>query len=262
VKILRIKYKERVSYGILEGEKVLLVEGDLFSGFNEFGSLIALEEVKLLPPVEPTKIIGVGLNYRDHAEEVGLEVPSEPLIFLKPSTSVIGPEEPIIIPPSSQRVDYEGELAIVISKRAKGISLEEAHKYILGYTCFNDVTARDIQLREKQWTRAKGYDTFAPLGPWIETEIDPMNLNLETLVNGERRQLSNTRNLIFNPFELVSFISHIMTLLPGDIIATGTPSGIGPLKEGDIVEVRIEGIGTLRNPVKAHPKSSTLLRTS
>lgn len=262
MKILRIKYKERVSYGILEGEKVLLVEGDLFSGFNEFGSLIALEEVKLLPPVEPTKIIGVGLNYRDHAEEVGLEVPSEPLIFLKPSTSVIGPEEPIIIPPSSQRVDYEGELAIVISKRAKGISLEEAHKYILGYTCFNDVTARDIQLREKQWTRAKGYDTFAPLGPWIETEIDPMNLNLETLVNGERRQLSNTRNLIFNPFELVSFISHIMTLLPGDIIATGTPSGIGPLKEGDIVEVRIEGIGTLRNPVKAHPKSSTLLRTS
>ena len=262
MKILRIKYKERVSYGILEGEKVLLVEGDLFSGFNEFGSLIPLEEVKLLPPVEPTKIIGVGLNYRDHAEEVGLEVPSEPLIFLKPSTSVIGPEEPIIIPPSSQRVDYEGELAIVISKRAKGVSPEEAHKYILGYTCFNDVTARDIQLREKQWTRAKGYDTFAPLGPWIETEIDPMNLNLETLVNGERRQLSNTRNLIFNPFELVSFISHIMTLLPGDIIATGTPSGIGPLREGDVVEVRIEGIGTLRNPVKAHPKSSTLLRTS
>jgi len=262
VKILRVKCKERVSYGILEGEKVLLVKGDPFFGFNEFGPLIPLEEVKLLPPVEPTKIIGLGLNYRDHAEEVGLKVPSEPLIFLKPSTSVIGPEEPIIIPPSSQRVDYEGELAIVISKRAKGISLEEAHKYILGYTCFNDVTARDIQLREKQWTRAKGYDTFAPLGPWIETEIDPTNLSLETLVNGERRQLSNTKNLIFNPFELVSFISHIMTLLPGDIIATGTPSGIGPLKEGDIVEVRIEGIGTLRNPVKAHPKSSTLLRTS
>jgi len=256
VKILRVKCKERISFGILEGEKVLLAEGDPFSGFSGFGPLVSLEEVKLLPPVEPTKIIGLGLNYRDHAEEVGLKAPSEPLIFLKPSTSVIGPEEPIVIPPSSKRVDYEGELAIVISKRAKDLSLEEAHKYILGYTCFNDITARDIQLREKQWTRAKGYDTFAPLGPWIENEIDPLNLNLETLVNGERRQLSNTKNLIFNPFELVSFISHIMTLLPGDVIATGTPSGIGPLKEGDIVEVKIEGIGTLRNPVKAHPKSS------
>lgn len=228
-----------------------MCKGNPFEGLETTWEDVPLEEVRLLPPVEPSKVIGVGLNYRDHAEEVGLEPPKEPVIFLKPPTAVIGPGDPIVIPPCSERVDYEGELALVVGRRAKDVTPEEAQGYILGYTCFNDVTARDIQRREGQWTRAKGFDTFAPLGPWIVTDLDPRVLRVETYLNGELRQGSDTSQLIFDPFELLAFCSRVMTLLPGDVIATGTPSGIGPMKPGDIVEVRIEGIGVLRNPVIA-----------
>jgi len=177
--------------------------------------------------------------------------PSTPLIFLKPSTAVIGPNDAIILPPGCKRIDYEGELAVVVGKKAKNVPKGEAAKYILGYTCFNDVSDREAQVTDGQWTRAKGYDTFAPLGPWIETDISPGGLKLETYVNGELRQSASTSELLFSVPELLSFISHVMTLLPGDVIATGTPEGVGPLKPGDIVEVKIEKIGTLKNPVVA-----------
>ena len=193
--------------------------------------------------------MAVGLNYRDHAEEMKLPLPQEPIIFIKPATAVIAHEEEIIYPPMSNRVDYEGELGIVIKKKAKDVAEKEARDYILGYACFNDVTARDLQQLDGQYTRAKGFDTFAPLGPCIETSLDPLQLTIESYVNGERRQYSNTKEMIFNVFYLVSFISKIMTLLPGDVIATGTPAGVGPLNPGDTIEVKIEGVGTLRNRV-------------
>lgn len=252
MKIARVRWKGSEVYGFVDGERLIMAQGDPFCGLTPTGEELPLEEVKLLPPVSPSKIVALGLNYRDHAEEVGLKLPSEPLIFLKPSTAVIGPGDAILYPPSSKRLDYEGELAVVISKRAKDISLEEAPGYILGYTCFNDVTARDLQYKDKQWTRAKGFDTFAPLGPWIETELDPRDLLLETYLNGELRQSTRTSWLVFDPYYLVSFISQVMTLLPGDVIATGTPSGIGPMEVGDQVEVRIEGIGSLLNHVEAY----------
>jgi 2-keto-4-pentenoate hydratase/2-oxohepta-3-ene-1,7-dioic acid hydratase in catechol pathway len=191
----------------------------------------------------------VGLNYRDHAEEVRLPIPDEPLLFLKPVSSVIGPGDAIVIPPESSRVDYEAELAVVIGKTARRVTSEEAPEYILGYTCLNDVTARDLQAKDKQWTRGKSFDTFCPIGPWVETELDPSNLQIELYLNGEQKQASRTSKLIFDVFHLVEFISCVMTLEPGDVIATGTTSGIGRMKPGDTVEVRIEGIGSLTNPV-------------
>ncbi len=253
MKIVRVYLRNgRCCFGVIEGGVIELQEGDPFKGMRPLRVKTELSEVKLLPPVLPTKVVGVGLNYKDHAEEVGLEVPKEPVIFLKPPSAVIGPDEPIFLPPDSQRVDYEGELALVVAKPCRDVRLEEAHKYVLGYCCFNDVTARDLQLRDGQWTRAKGFDTFAPLGPWIVTDIDPSDLKIETLVNGQLKQSSRTSKMVFSPLELLCFVSKVMTLMPGDVIATGTPSGIGPLKEGDVVEIRIEGIGTLRNPVKSY----------
>ncbi len=210
-----------------------------------------LNEVKLLPPCSPSKIVAVGLNYADHAREVKLPVPEEPLLFLKPPSSVVGPGDPILIPRQSSRVDYEAELAVVIGRIATKLSREEAKGSILGYTCLNDVTARDLQTKDGQWTRAKSFDTFCPIGPWIETDLDPSDLRIELFLNGERKQDSRTSNLIFDPFVLVEHISAIMTLCPGDVIATGTTSGIGPVEAGDTVEVRIEGIGSLVNPVEA-----------
>ncbi len=211
------------------------------------GRDFTLEEVQLTAPCLPSKVVAIGLNYRDHAEELGLALPDEPILFLKPSTSVIGPGDKIVLPPQSKRVDYEAELAIVISKLARDVSHAKAHEYILGYTCLNDVTARDLQTKDGQWTRAKSFDTFCPIGPWIITDIDVSNLRIELYLNGETKQESRTSNLIFGPAELVEFISGIMTLNPGDVIATGTTSGIGPMKPGDTVEVRIEGIGSLIN---------------
>lgn len=215
------------------------------------GVRFSLRDLHLLPPVRPSKIVAIGLNYKDHILELGHAVPENPILFLKPSTAVIGPGEPILLPPQSTRVDYEAELAVVIGRRASCVRKDEARDCILGYTCFNDVTARDLQARDVQWTRSKSFDTFAPLGPWIEDELDPGNCMVRCFVNGILKQEGNTRMLLFPVEELVAFISEIMTLLPGDVIATGTPQGVGPLAPGDVVEVAIEGIGTLRNPVAA-----------
>ena len=220
------------------------IDGDLiiFDGYE-----VPLSAVKFLPPVIPSKIIAVGLNYIDHAEELNMPVPEEPILFMKPSTAVIGHEDCIILPHISQRVDYEGELAVVIAEDCKNVPEMQAGDYILGYTCFNDATARDLQAKDGQWTRAKSFDTFAPIGPYIAEIDDPSKLGIQTRVNGKVVQKSNTSNLIFDVFQLVSFVSSVMTLKAGDVIATGTPAGVGMLKDGDVVEVEIEKIGVLRN---------------
>ena len=200
--------------------------------------------------LKPGKIIAVGRNYVDHAKERGVDVPEIPLIFFKPPSSVIGPEEAIILPPQSTRVDHESELAVVIGKAGRWIQADQAMNHVMGYTAANDVTARDLQQRDGQWTRGKGFDTFCPLGPWIETELDPSDTILRCRVNGEMRQMGSTREMVFTVQQLIAFISTVMTLEPGDVILTGTPAGIGPLVSGDVVEVEVEGIGVLRNPVK------------
>jgi 2-keto-4-pentenoate hydratase/2-oxohepta-3-ene-1,7-dioic acid hydratase in catechol pathway len=250
MKIIRFMYQEQTRYGILTDEVVQVLAAPPYEGLKKTEQQLPLASVRLLAPCEPTKIVALGLNYRDHAQEMRMALPDEPLIFMKPSTSVIGPKEAIVYPPQSHRVDYEAELAVVIGRRACQVSEADAGSHILGYTCCNDVTARDLQKKDGQFTRSKSFDTFAPLGPWIETDLpDPGNITVEAYVNGQRRQHSHTGNLIFAVPNLVSFISHIMTLLPGDVISTGTPSGIGPLQPGDVVEIRLEGIGSLRNPV-------------
>jgi len=249
MKIVRFTTDQKVEYGILNGAVIQGIEGTPFGELRRSGRQYSLAEVKLLPPCSPSKIIALGLNYHSHAEELKLSLPAEPLLFMKPPTAVIGPEDNIVYPDSSEQVDYEGELGIVIKRQAYRVPLEKALDYVLGYTCFNDVTARDLQRKDKQWTRAKGFDTFAAIGPCIETELDPGNADIETYLNGELRQQVNTSDLIFPVPRVISFISHIMTLMPGDVIATGTPSGIGPMRPGDTVEVKIEGIGTLKNYV-------------
>jgi len=254
MRIVRFELTGRTGYGILEGEKISILWSTPYGDGlkNTVGETVSLPAVKLLAPCEPTKIIALGLNYRDHAAEFGHPIPDEPLIFLKPSTAVIGPDEDIVYPAISRRVDYEAELAVVIGRPCRNVPPEEIRDYILGYTCFNDVTARDLQKKDGQFTRSKSFDTFAPLGPWIETEIpDPDNLTVEAYLNGERRQHSSTRNQVFSVATLVAFISRVMTLLPGDVIATGTPAGVGPMQPGDVAEIRLEGIGTLRNRLVA-----------
>jgi len=225
--------------GIVEKEMVISEEGNVYK----------FEEVKILPPCQPSKIIALGLNYKDHAKELNLPLPDEPILFIKPSTSIIGHEDFIHYPSQTQQLDYEAELAVIIKDRAKDLVPDQVFDKILGYTCFNDVTARDLQKKDGQWTRAKSFDTFSPIGPCVVNGIDPNNLKIESYLNGELKQSSNTSNLIFKVEELVSFISKIMTLLPGDVITTGTPAGIGQMKPGDIIEIRIEGIGVLRNYV-------------
>ncbi len=249
MKIVRFAAGGKVRYGILSGQSIQAIEGKPFRAIKLAFSHYQLDEVKLLSPCLPSKIVALGLNYRSHAEEVKAPLPEAPLIFIKPSTTVIGHGDNIVYPPSSTRVDYECELGVVIKKPVWFVSKEDALNYVLGYTCFNDVTARDLQSKDGQWARAKGFDTFAPVGPCIETELDPGNVIVESYLNGERKQQGNTSDLIYSVPKLISFISQIMTLLPGDIIATGTPSGIGPMFPGDIVEIKIEPIGTLRNYV-------------
>jgi 2-keto-4-pentenoate hydratase/2-oxohepta-3-ene-1,7-dioic acid hydratase in catechol pathway len=257
MRIIRFSNESLVKYGILEGNIIHRLAEDPFSSFQMGANYIldgtsySLEKVKLLAPCLPSKIICLGVNYRTHAKEMSSAPPTNPLIFLKPPTAVINPDDAIMLPHNYKRVDYEGELGVVIGKKAKLISSTGISKYVLGYTCFNDVTERQIQKDDGQWTRAKGFDTFAPIGPWIETEIEADNLLLETYLNGQLRQSARTNELIFDIPTLVSFISEVMTLLPGDVIATGTPSGIGPMKPGDVVEVKIEKIGVLKNIV--HP---------
>jgi len=249
MKIVRFATDSKVQYGILDGESVQVIEDKPFRYLKPTDHYYQLSEVRLLAPCTPSKIVAVGLNYYHHAKELNATVPNAPLIFLKPSTAVIGPEDNIVYPPSSKRVDYEGELAVVIKKPVWRVSLEDALDYVLGYTCFNDVTARDIQRHDIQWTRAKGFDTFAAVGPCIETELDPDNVTVETYLNGECKQQGNTSDFIYAIPDIINFMSHAMTLLPGDIIATGTPSGVGPMYPGDTVDIKIESIGILRNYV-------------
>ncbi len=209
-----------------------------------------LADVRLLAPVLPSKVVAIGRNYADHAAELGNAVPDDPIIFLKPSTAVVGPRDPIVYPVQlSERVDFEGELAVVIGRLCRQVPPERVGEVIFGYTCANDVTARDLQAKDGQWARAKGFDTFCPLGPWIETDIDPADLELTTIVNGEIRQNSRTSLLLHNVTALVAYVTAVMTLLPGDVLLTGTPAGVGPLKDGDEVSVTIESIGTLTNGV-------------
>ena len=249
MRIVRFREGSDICYGIIEGSLVSELQGDIFAQHEFTEKKYPMEELEILAPCQPTKIVALGLNYRSHAEELKMKLPEEPLLFLKPSTSVIGPNKNIVYPSMSHRIDYEAELGVVIGRETKSISEDKAKEYILGYTCFNDVTARDLQGKDKQFTRSKGFDTFAPMGPWIETELDPCNLKVESYLNGELKQSGTTADLVFSVFHLVSFISKVMTLLPGDIIATGTPAGIGPMKVGDTIEIVVEGIGTLKNEV-------------
>ncbi|MCK9418094.1 MAG: fumarylacetoacetate hydrolase family protein [Nitrospirae bacterium] len=250
MKLVRFQVQGRTACGILNGEEVTEIEGDFFGPLKTLSPGHARASVKLLAPCSPSKVIAVGLNYRDHARELELPVPETPIIFLKPPTTIIGPGDIIRYPGTSSQVDYEAELGIVIKGRVKDIRPEEARRHILGYTCANDVTARDLQKKDGQWTRAKSFDTFCPVGPWIETDLEPDDLLVESYLNGGRRQSSRTSQFIFRADHLVSFISQIMTLYPGDLIITGTPAGIGPMEPGDEIEVRIEGIGSLKNVVK------------
>jgi 2-keto-4-pentenoate hydratase/2-oxohepta-3-ene-1,7-dioic acid hydratase in catechol pathway len=245
----RIEHKNQPRYVIEDGGDWTLVEGDLF-GAHTTGERVERAGARVLAPVHPSKIVCVGLNYKDHAAEQNKPLPKEPMIFLKPSTAVINPGDEIVIPSGVGRVDHEAECGIVIGKRASHVKEQDAHQYIFGITCVNDVTARELQAKDIQYTRAKGFDTFAPLGPCIATGLDydrPDGLRVEGWVNDERRQNSSTKELIFKIPKLVEFISAVMTLLPGDVIATGTPSGIGPLKSGDRVKIVVEGVGELVN---------------
>ena len=252
MRIARVRKEGKAPvYGMVKDDYIRVLVASPFDGMIVATSeTCSIDEVEFLPPCTPEKIVAVGLNYSDHAEELGMPLPDEPLLFLKPPTTLIGHKGTIIRPDESSRVDYEAELGIVIEKTAKNISIEDADKYIFGYTCINDVTARDIQEKDVQFTRSKSFDTFCPAGPWIETEIDPSSLDIKCSVNGETRQSSNTSKMIHSPQALVSFISSVMTLKPGDIIATGTPPGVGPLNSGDEVTITIEGIGELTNTVK------------
>jgi 2-keto-4-pentenoate hydratase/2-oxohepta-3-ene-1,7-dioic acid hydratase in catechol pathway len=249
MKIVRFTHGQKVEYGIQLEDGIQSIVGNPLEEIRPVHVFHRAGDIKLMAPCVPSKIVALGVNYKSHGEEMNHIPPSEPLIFLKPPTSVIGTEDKIMYPPSSQRVDYEGELGVVIKSMTRNVSKEQAKDYIFGYTCVNDVTARDLQQKDVQWTRAKGFDTFCPIGPCIETELDPSDLSLGTYLNGQVKQFTRTSQLIFSVYECISFISHVMTLLPGDVIATGTTSGIGPMQSGDTVEVKIEGIGTLRNYV-------------
>jgi 2-keto-4-pentenoate hydratase/2-oxohepta-3-ene-1,7-dioic acid hydratase in catechol pathway len=250
-RFFRIDYNGTPRHAVEEGGAWRLVEGDLF-GRYEAGSTLPSSGHRLLAPVEPSKIVAVGLNYKDHAAEQHKPLPAEPMIFLKPSTAVIGPGDQIVIPPDVGRVDHEAEVGVVIGARARHVREEDADAYIFGVTCVNDVTARELQRKDVQYTRAKGFDTFAPIGPCIATGLDldsPRGLAVEGWVNGVKRQSSSTRELIFPIRKLIAFISSVMTLLPGDVISTGTPAGIGPLTAGDRVTITVAGVGELTNPV-------------
>ena len=257
MRIARFAKGDSVAYGVVEGESALTIAelyGHPFGvdpGNVLFtGQRFPLAEVRLLAPVLPSKVVAVGKNYAEHVREMGSEVPAEPVLFLKPSTSVTGPSDRIAYPVKlTDRVDYEGELAVIIGRLCRDVPKERAYDVIFGYTCANDVTARDLQLKDGQWTRAKGFDTFCPLGPWMETATDPSDLGITTTVNGEVRQHARTRELLWDVPSLIEYVSAVMTLLPGDVLLTGTPEGVGPLTDGDEVSVTVESIGTLTNKV-------------
>jgi 2-keto-4-pentenoate hydratase/2-oxohepta-3-ene-1,7-dioic acid hydratase in catechol pathway len=252
MKLCRYNYQGKIGCGRLEGSLIHTYGGDLTGALTPAGPVLRLGEVQLLPPVLPGKIIGIGKNYAAHAREMGGAPPDEdPLIFLKAPSAVIGPDEVIVLPAVSQRVDHEAELGVVIGRRARDLRPEEDPlHYVLGYVCVNDVTARDLQSKDVQFTRAKSFDTFCPFGPWIETGLDPSRVMVTGRVNGKVRQQACTSDMIFPVPRLIRFLAGIMTLMPGDLIATGTPAGVGPLASGDLVEIEVEGIGALRNTVR------------
>jgi 2-keto-4-pentenoate hydratase/2-oxohepta-3-ene-1,7-dioic acid hydratase in catechol pathway len=241
--------KEPAQYGWVSNDKVGRIDGSPFGEFQRLEAAFPIESVQLHAPIQPGKIICVGRNYSEHIKEQKAETPETPLLFLKPPSAVIGPRQTIILPPQSEQVDHEAELVVVIGKRGRWIQPSDAFSYIYGYTIGNDVTARDLQRRDGQWTRSKGFDTFCPLGPWVETEFDPTDAMISCHVNGELRQMASTHDMIFHVDQIIAFASSIMTLEPGDVIMTGTPAGISPLHPGDVVEVTIEGLGKLHNPV-------------
>jgi len=250
MRIVRYQFKnEAPRYGWILEDKVGAIEGIIFKEYRRLEADTPLASVKLLAPAQPSKIICVGRNYAEHAKEHGAEMPKVPLIFMKPPSAIINPGERIILPPQSRQVEHEAELVAVIGKHGRNITAEEARNYILGYTIGNDVTARDLQKSDDQWTRAKGFDTFCPFGPWIDTDFDPSDALITCKVGGQPRQMASTRDMLFNVSTLIAFISSVMTLEPGDLIFTGTPAGVGPLRPGDVVEVEIEGLGKLSNLV-------------
>ncbi|MFH1351601.1 MAG: fumarylacetoacetate hydrolase family protein [Pseudomonadota bacterium] len=251
MKFVRYLLDDRINQGILDDNVVQEIEGSIFQEVRPLSVRHDLSEVRLLCPTQPSKILCVGLNYRGHIADIGENVPEFPTYFIKSPTALIGPDDPILYPPIAKKVEYEGELAIVIKDRIKDVSEEEALEHVLGYTCFNDVTDRGLMKLQGQLTRAKGFDTFGPCGPCIATDLDPASLTLRTYLNGKLVQEGHTGDFIFSIPFLIHYLSQCMTLFPGDIISTGTPKGVGPLVPGDIVEVTVEGIGTLRNQVKA-----------
>jgi 2-keto-4-pentenoate hydratase/2-oxohepta-3-ene-1,7-dioic acid hydratase in catechol pathway len=255
MRIIRYQIKnEAPKYGWMLEDKVGEIEGNIFDAYKRKEAQTPLAEVRLLPPSQPTKIVCVGRNYVDHAKELGNDVPKIPLIFMKPPSSIIADGETIVLPPQSKQVEHEAELVVVIGKRGKNIIAEEASGYIFGYTVGNDITARDLQKIDELWTRAKGFDTFCSFGPWIDTEFDPSDAVVTCRVNGQMRQMASTRDMVFNIGVLVAYVSSIMTLEPGDLLFTGTPAGVGELKDGDEVVVEIEGLAKLSNPVKAESR--------
>jgi 2-keto-4-pentenoate hydratase/2-oxohepta-3-ene-1,7-dioic acid hydratase in catechol pathway len=258
MRIARFTAGDEPAYGVVEGDvqgavdaaTITQIDGHPIGAFTVTGTRHALADVRLLAPILPTKIVAIGKNYAEHAAEMGGEALAEPLIFLKPSSAVIGPGDPIARPASVGRVDFEGELAVVIGRLCRDVPVERAYDVVFGYTCGNDVTAREQQAADGQWSRAKGYDTFCPLGPWIETELDPSDLSITTTVNGEVKQDARTSQLIHDIPKVIAHITAVMTLVPGDVLMTGTPAGVGPIEVGDEVAVTISGIGTLRNVVR------------
>ncbi|MGH3321575.1 MAG: fumarylacetoacetate hydrolase family protein [Streptosporangiaceae bacterium] len=251
MRIARFSHEGDVAFGVVEGDPpaIARLAGHPFGEFRFTGERFPVSDVRLLPPVLPTKVVAIGKNYADHAREMGGDVPDEPVIFLKPSSSVIGPGGAITYPRQSRRVDHEAELAVVVGRLCRDVPRERAAEVVFGYACGNDVTARDLQKADGQWTRAKSFDTFCPLGPWIETDVDPADLAIGATVSGEPRQNARTSQLLDDVPSLVTYVSSVMTLIPGDVILTGTPAGIGPMEVGDEVAVTIEGIGTLTNRV-------------
>jgi 2-keto-4-pentenoate hydratase/2-oxohepta-3-ene-1,7-dioic acid hydratase in catechol pathway len=253
MRLVRFRHGDRIATGALEAgsDEIRVLRGTFFEDPLPTGETVALGDVLLLAPILPSKLVCVGKNYAAHAAEFGMQVPEEPLLFLKPSTAVVGPGDPIRLLPISRRIDFEGELAVVIGRLARGVRTEEAFKYILGYTCANDVTLRDLQKTDDQWARAKGFDGSAPIGPWIETDLDPNDVIVRTRLNGDIRQQASTSDMVFGVATLIEYITAFMTLLPGDILLTGTPEGVGALSDGDVVEVEVEGVGVLRNEVRS-----------
>jgi 2-keto-4-pentenoate hydratase/2-oxohepta-3-ene-1,7-dioic acid hydratase in catechol pathway len=254
MRIIRYQTKnDPPRYGWVLEEKVGPIEGDPFSDYRRMEAEIPLTSVKLLAPAQPGKILCIGRNYAEHAKEHDAEVPNVPLVFMKPPSAILDPGEAILIPPQSNQVEHEAELVIVIGRRGRHILAEQAADHVFGYTVGNDVTARDLQRTDNQWTRAKGFDTFCPFGPWIDTDFDPSDAVITCRVGGQPRQMASTRDMVFNVGALIAYLSSVMTLEPGDLIFTGTPAGVGPLKAGDTVEVEIEGLGRLVNPVETAP---------